>query len=312
MKYIKNPIYFQGNTRRQNYFEGWYFKQVSRESGKSISFIPGISLNPSDPHCFIQVIISPPIETYYFKFPVDQFKTNTKPFKVQIGKSYFTEKEAKISLHNETINLQGHLFYGDFAKTKYSPACPNIMGFFAYIPKMECNHGVLSMDHSVQGQLRFKNQQLNFNNDRGYIEKDWGTSFPEKYIWVQGNHFPNKGDSFMCSVAKIPFMGLKFDGLIANLHHRGTEYRFATYNNSKVEKLKLNEDGISLIVTKSKLKLTVKAKFTVVGSLKAPKRGEMSHTIKEGLGGNLTLKLEEKEETILEMTSPYAGIEVEW
>ncbi|MCK7532616.1 MAG: hypothetical protein MZV63_17090 [Marinilabiliales bacterium] len=53
---LYNPEVFQGNIKSLNYFEGWYFKNVSAGLDNVYSFIPGISLAKGDRHAFIQVI----------------------------------------------------------------------------------------------------------------------------------------------------------------------------------------------------------------------------------------------------------------
>ena len=62
---------------------------------------------------------------------------------------------------------------------------------------MECYHGILSMNHSISGDLIINNKKINFNSGRGYTEKDWGHSFPLGYVWMQSNHFSNKNISFL-------------------------------------------------------------------------------------------------------------------
>ena len=42
---IYKPEVFQGNLKRKKYFEGWYFKHVSKDLKNVWSFIPGISLS---------------------------------------------------------------------------------------------------------------------------------------------------------------------------------------------------------------------------------------------------------------------------
>ena len=56
---------------------------------------------------------------------------------------------------------------------------------------------------------------LTFKQDYGYIEKDWGHSFPEKYIWSQANHFPKKQASLMVSVLTILLLTTSFVGFKA-------------------------------------------------------------------------------------------------
>ena len=307
---LRDSIIFQGSLGRKNYFEGWYYKQVSVESDKVISFIPGISLNELDSHAFIQVIVSPPVETHYFRFDLTDFLTSDSPFEVRIGKNVFSQTGITINLRDETFKIEGKLKYGPFKSIEKTMMSPNAMGYFAYIPKMKCNHGIVSMNHSVDGVLKYNEESLSFNGDRGYIEKDWGSSFPERYIWMQGNHFERNGDSFMCSIASIPFMGTSFVGLIANLLADGKEYRFATYNGAKIIKAISTNEDVDIILKKNKLILEIRAHIESTGDLKSPIEGQMTGTIKEGLGGTIGLVLWEEDRIITQLSTRYAGIEV--
>ncbi len=53
---IRNQILVQGTLKKKHYFEGWYYKQVSSNERRVISFIPGISLIDDDFHSFVQYI----------------------------------------------------------------------------------------------------------------------------------------------------------------------------------------------------------------------------------------------------------------
>ncbi|MCK7487611.1 MAG: tocopherol cyclase family protein [Bacillus subtilis] len=65
--------------------------------------------------------------------------------------------------------------------------------------------------------------EISFEHGRGYLEKDWGTSFPQGYVWLQTNHFTSPGTSLMASVARIPFLGFAFQGFLVNFVHAGKE-----------------------------------------------------------------------------------------
>ena len=43
LKYIKEPLLYQGKHRKGNYFEGWYFKHVSADLKTTVSVIPGMA-----------------------------------------------------------------------------------------------------------------------------------------------------------------------------------------------------------------------------------------------------------------------------
>jgi tocopherol cyclase len=290
---MKQPILFQGENRKDRYFEGWYFKQVCESNQQTISFIPGISLRKGDEHAFIQVIIAPIIETHYFRFDIKEFSSEV-PFSIKIANNVFKESGISIDLHSEKISIHGRLFYGPFYDIESTVYSPTIMGPFTYIPNMECNHGVISMNHDVNGQLTVNETVWTFQDDRGYIEKDWGTSFPKRYLWVQANHFNDPTVSFMASVAKIPFLGFSFNGVIANLIINGKEHRFATYNGYKDQNIRKFEGGFSFELKRGRNLCEVIVHFDDAGELKAPQHGAMSGVIKEGLGAKITVKYQGK------------------
>lgn len=309
MKKIFNPIIFQGNINKTDYFEGWYFKQVHSKTGTTYAFIPGISISKKEKHCFIQLIISPSMDTYYFKFPIESFSYKDFPFEVKIDKNTFSESGIRLDIYDKGLIINGNLKYGKFQKIERTLFMPSIMGYFAYIPKMECNHGVISMNHEVNGLLEINGKELKFDKDKGYIEKDWGKSFPEKYIWIQGNHFSRENDSFFCSIAKIPFLGKSFMGIIANLHFNGTEYRFGTYKGSKLKDLIIKEKRVSFKLVNKSYYLKIEGIIDKSGILKSPRNGEMSETIKEGLGGKINLELNLESKTH-KTKSQHCGIEI--
>jgi hypothetical protein len=312
LKKIKHPELFQGNKKKNHYFEGWYYKLVTADQKVSIAFIPGISMNQKDPHTFIQVFVSKDddLKTHYFKFNSDDFIYSHDQFQVQVKNNLFTLSEVNISLDHELMSVYGTIHLNRHIGLNKNLYQPNIMGPFAYLPFMECNHGVISMTSNLKGSLTINNEVYDFSDGKGYIEKDWGKSFPKAYIWLQSNHFHNEKTSFMFSYATIPFMGMSFKGLIVNLIYNQKEYRFATYNLTKIIKKEIHKDTISFVLKKGKYKLYVDAKKEREIDLVSPSFGLMKNTIKEGLSGTISLKLYENQQLIFEDIGENAGIEI--
>lgn len=311
-----NRIVFQGNKKfiKKRYFEGWYYKQVNKDSDYTISFIPGVSYNKVDPHCFIQCIICDKknqLSSHYFKYELSKFLFHNSPFLIQINNSTFSESCIKIDLENSDIKIKGELFFENLEPLKTSVFNPNIMGIFSYIPKMECNHHIISMNHKILGNLSINDENIDLNNGFGYIEKDWGTSFPSEYIWLQCNNFVNSDVRIAFSTAKIPFLGLSFIGFFCSLIVNNEEYRFATYNRSKV-KVNSSKDGkINITINKGNVELNILGSVDEVQSLASPKEGIMNGSIKEGLAGKVTLLLKDKsKEYELKVIGHMAGIEI--
>jgi len=306
---IRHPFQIQGSLRKRNYFEGWYYKQVQLDQDKTISFIFGYSTGKQDPHSFIQVIQSNPLSTAYFRFPLDAFEQDGQSYAIE--KNRFNLHEIELHLSQAGLTIDGILHLSDHQFLKSTFTLPNIMGPFAYVPNLECNHGVISMNHHVNGTLIINHKPYAFKNENGYLEKDWGISFPKRYIWIQGNHFKDTRGSFMVSVADIPFMGMAFEGIIAQLDLPSQRLRFATYNGTKRTLLAKTPDGFEFELKKGATTLRVITHIVDSGVLKSPKLGSMNQTIKEGLGGSIELILKQKGQKEQRFASDHCGIEIE-
>jgi hypothetical protein len=176
---------------------------------------------------------------------------------------------------------------------------------------MECYHGVLSLDHPIHGYLNIDGQRIDFSGGRGYIEKDWGQSFPAAWVWFQSNHFANPGTSITASVALIPWLGSAFRGFIIGLWRDQNLYRFATYTKATIEKLAITDDHVDWIVEDRKYKLVMSARRAEGGLLLGPTRLEMGKRVTETLNAEVDIRLLAKEgEVIFEGLGRHAGLEV--
>jgi len=310
---IRNPIIFQGSLKKKNYFEGWYYKMVSADGFYSLALIPGISKNKENSHVFIQIFFTNKqsiLKTKYLVYDLNSFTAQKNPFKLSIKNNVFMEDSVYLAIDSEDISLNGELTFINNTKIKTSWFSPSIMGYFAYIKFMECYHGVISMSHNIKGNISIDGELINFTGGRGYIEKDWGKSFPKEYVWMQSNNFKDKDTSFMFSEAVIPFTFLRFHGLIINLVVKNKEYRFATYNFAKVTKKIIESNQVTYEIKKGNLKLIVEAVNGKTTSLPSPDKGAMIKTIKEGLSGTIKLKLFKKNVLIYEDEGTNAGLEI--
>jgi tocopherol cyclase len=269
---------------RKDYFEGWYFKNVSADLNSAVAIIPGVSLSRDDPHAFVQFIDGINRKTTYFRYNTGEFHFSKKEFRIRVGNSEFSEMGISLNLKNEEYDITGALDYSGHIKLPRSLMAPGIMGWYSYIPTMECNHGVVSMNHNIEGTLTVNGAASDFTRGSGYIEKDWGISFPESWIWLQCNNFSAPDTSLMISVAKIPWRGHFFIGLISFLTIGGYTEIFATYNRSKIISLKqLNKNSTEIIIQKGNKILNVRIAKSGSASIIAPVQGSMSKIIKESI-----------------------------
>ncbi len=166
------------------------------------------------------------------------------------------------------------------------------------------------MTHGLHGQLILNDETIDFDGGKGYIEKDWGRSFPSAYVWMQSNHFDIQGTSLMFSYADIPFLGMHFKGLIANFLYNGKEYRFATYNFAKIIREDIKSGSVTYQLKKGRLILEINAISDHQIGLASPRDGKMVEQIKEGLSGIIHVRLVRGKTLITEDIGRYAGIEI--
>lgn len=285
-----NPENFQGWNKKRNYFEGWYFKVLNRHETAAFAIIPGVAMDgDGSRHAFIQVLDGRKKTAAYHKFDYESFVPSGDRFLVSIGNNHFSEDSISLDLPELIGNL---CFEGNvpWPKPWYSPG---IMGPYSFVPFMECYHGIVSMDHSITGKLELNGEIINFGGGRGYIEKDWGTSFPEGYIWLQSNHFDEPGISIKTSVAKIPWLRSSFIGFISGVWLKDRLIRFTTYNGSVLKKLRAGREKVEITLANNSYLLEILVERDTATALASPLRGYMDGRIEESMSSKLEINLVE-------------------
>ena len=290
---MKNDFY----KNKRSFFEGWYFKHQSKDG--SIAFIPGINITKDGTkYSFIQVITKD--KSYNINYDFKDFSISQDKLTIKIKDNIFSTKGVILNIRNRNIIIKGRLVYSDI-----TPLKSDIMGPFAYFPFMECVHGVLSLNHKVNGSLFINNKEVKFIDAKGYIEKDSGKSFPKTYLWIQCNDFKIEDTSIMVSIADIPFLGFEFKGCIAVVYYKGKEYRLATYNGVKL--ISYDENG--LIIKRGKYRLEINIKNLSPQSLLAPNGGDMIRTIYENIACSARFKFYKDKNLIFDLESSNTSFE---
>jgi len=313
---IWNPATYQGGRISRRYFEGWYFKQVDSEGRRALAVIPGVSYSEDgkSKHAFVQIMSGKGV-VHYFTYPIEAFSCDSgDPFVIRIGENTFSKGGMQLRLQDGDVRVNGELRFGVWSPWPVSALSPGIMGWYRFVPAMETYHGVLSMDHEVLGAIDVDGDIIGFDGGRGYVEKDWGRSFPSSWIWAQSNHFGRPGVSVTVSVAKVPWMTGAFIGTIAGLLLDGTLYRFTTYTGAKLVCMDTQANAAHLVFRdrRFELELVIEGRETLM--LKAPVLGAMEGRDAESLGGTIEVTLRALRggatSVVFEGTGRQAGVEV--
>ena len=306
------PEIFQGKKKKLNYFEGWYYKIIDDKMENAYAVIPGVSYgkNLKDAHAFIQVLDSYN-KVNYVPYDISTFKFNENKFEIKIGDNYFSRDKMRLNINSKDIQMKGQLLFNNIITFPKTLFCPGIMGPFSYVPFMECYHGVVNINHDIVGQLNISGNNVDFSRGYGYIEKDWGKSFPEGWVWLQSNHFKKEDVTLMFSEAKIPWLGKSFQGFLSLLRIKEEIYIFASYTFAKIIKLDYSDNKLEVIVEDRKYRMKMKVNHSPGGALKAPKNGQMNRVIVESINAVVKVKLSDRKGNIIfEGIGTNTGLEI--
>lgn len=316
---IWNPGVYHGKSARDNFFEGWYIKLISPDMKKRWAIIPGVFNHP-DPdrrHAFIQVLNGMTNDVIYHRLSRDSFQASSSNFSVRINDNYFHSDGCVIDINSQGQKIQGELKFEGIEPWPIRFFSPGVMGPYGLIPFMQTYHGVLSLNHGIQGNLVVNGQSLDFSNGRGYIEKDWGSTFPRAYIWMQSNHFPEKEISLIASVATIPWLGSWFRGFLIGFHVDDVLYRFTTYLGSTIKSLFVTDKYVtwsvlgnsrsSFINEYPQYELIIRAERGNGGLLLSPELDGMTPRILESLTASISVELNALDKDGVEHKKIYQG-----
>lgn len=309
-----NTTIFQGNKKRKNYFEGWYFKMVANDGSSKLSLIPGISLSSDgkQQHAFIQIIDGRTAQTSYFSFPMEEFSFSKTEFAIKIADSYFSADSIVIDVKDHNSTVSGKIIMSNQVKYKSGRVINSgIMGPYRFVPFMECYHGVVSLTHSLNGKLTINNEVHDFSGGKGYIEKDWGSSMPSAWIWMQSNHFNDKDCSFMLSIAEIPWLRKSFTGFLGFFYYDDQIHHFATYRPTKMQLEVYDSNQLNIKIENRKNTFIINARSNNTGILKAPIDGAMDRRIAESIDATLKITMMDKKGVVIFKDSTnIAGLEM--
>lgn len=309
------PEAYHGHGRKPPFFEGWYFKLVDAHEHRRFAVIPGVydATDPSQSHAFVQLFDGARGKAWYLRYPYASFRAHPRALELEVGPNRFRRSGLTLDLDlGDGARCRGEVRFDGVVGWPVTLRSPGVMGWFAYLPVMECYHGVVGLDHGLHGALHIDGDEVSLAGGRGYIEKDWGRSFPRCWVWMQSNHFEVPGVCITASVALIPNLGRVFPGFIVGLWHRGRLHRFATYTGAKIESLQIDDRCVRWVMADRRQRLELVAHRAETTILPGPTIEGMKRDVHETLRAEIDVRLVDRERgaVIFAGRGRSAGLEV--
>ena len=297
-----------GETK--DYFEGWYFRLCDPRC--SVAVIVGFSPQNSAAPFFIQTTDTLTNRSQWAEFGWADVVVRQSPFHLTLGSNEFSLTRVKLELPELKVRLR----LSGLTPLPFSRYAPTIMGPFAYLKKMECVHGVISLHHRMEGVVIANGRALPVAGV-GYLEKDRGTSFPQRYLWFQSNQCGVADSCFFLSLASIPLGPLTFNGCLFVVKLRDQLHRFATYTGCRLESLRCRqfEDGsgwAKLRFHQGGWQIRIRLECGPACSLASPHQGRMQGRIQESLRGQAHVTLLHHGVKVHESFWSQGGMELQW
>lgn len=293
----------------KEWFEGWYYKIDTEHC--SFAIIVGYSITKQESYAFIQTIDTLTHKTQYLKFDIGELNVKQKPFHIKLQDNHFYHDGMLLNI-DQPIQMKGRLIFENPILLSATQYAPNIMGPFSYLKHMQCIHDIISLHHHVTGEIQIQKHQM-YINGTGYMEKDSGTSFPKKYLWLQSNRCNYENSCFFLAAAHIPLKFIHFQGIICTLMVGKEQLQFASYYGARFRILskekKETESIYSMVITQYPYQLYIKVYQPSAYPLLAPNHGEMKGTIYEGLEGRILLRLYHHHDLVKRIVFHHAGCE---
>lgn len=257
-------------------FEGFYLK-TAKKDGTTLVVICGFAKSKEKSHAFIQVSTQS-LETFYFEYPLYELKINEEAFNFSIRNNEFSQNGIYIKENDCEVDLT----FSDFTFWNRTYLNPSIMGVLAYVPFVECKHDIISPSLTVLGHANLKAETLIFDNTSGYIDKNWGRSFPKDYFWGHISNFENPSVSIQFAKAKPKWLFWKIPVYIGFLRLNHEIHLFKSWKKGKMTLTNVGQDEV--LLQNRKFKIKIKFENGRPLNLKAPIEGKLDHLILERAG----------------------------
>jgi tocopherol cyclase len=185
-------------------------------------------------------------------------------------------------------------------------------GLLSYLPIFEPGWQITMAHGLATGWIQWEGKTYQFSNAPAYSEKNWGSSFPQQWFWLNCNSFIERADLAITAGGGIrKVLWWKEEVALIGLHYQGKFYEFAPWN-AEINWNIQPWGQWQLEAISSDYVITLTGITDLPGTyVRTPTAEGLIFNCRDTTQGNLKLELKSSSgKTILQAESNLAGLEV--
>ena len=90
---------------------------------------------------------------------LSKFWADKEKFEIKIDKNSFSLNNIILDMDNGKTEIKAQMNFENIIPWPVTRFSPGVMGIYAFIPFLECYHGVLSLNHKITGYVEINGER---------------------------------------------------------------------------------------------------------------------------------------------------------
>ncbi|MDP8257383.1 MAG: tocopherol cyclase family protein [Candidatus Alcyoniella australis] len=290
-----DPTRYHGDQAQDPFFEGWYLNVKDPAQGSSHLLIIAV-LNPnrtSGAWSTAYALLADMNRGSYLMQLFDplDFNASSERFDASIADRLSID----FSGTSGCIEADGHSACWQLELTNWM-RWTNAMGSLTNVPDLAMNWDVWMLNGRAGGYIEYDGQRTDYFDATAYGDHNWGTQFPDTYVWGQANNFATAGDCLAFSGGDVPLGDIPLRGYMIGYLRGDRLYELRSQDGDLINHS--YQDGIWVvegIEGNHKLVITGVADTRTIVRLPAPRPEGLSDYAGQTLKGTVTVEVFERD-----------------
>ena len=300
----------------QQQFEGWYYRVSEPDHDESWVVITAYWRDQSgDTRAFIELIQGSTGATYKRVFEglrLEDFQRQEGRFELQLEDVFFSQDQVSGRFMDEsgaTVELEMYLEECAMWGAPEDERNRWTMGWVTELPGPPLKWHVHHLKGKASGRVRVKKDETwlidsSFDQAPVHQEKNWGSAFPKRWIWMQSNLFEGRPDVAFAA-AGGPVFGFDHSpsGYMMGLRWRDQFFNWRTQDGHAFKDVSFDHSPTQDLVSWSfsaeslryRVEVTATAPYSELIAVDVPAEGGLEFGAFEHLSADITINLFQRE-----------------